>query len=387
MPVNSQAVRPHQKTVPPGSGDNAHCATDAPRTVILIGAGRRGLNVHLPAVDACACLRLTGIVDVKERIAQLTEIPALTVPIHDSLDSALAGPRPGLAIVATPHDSHVPLAEALLRAGVPTLLEKPPARSAPELATLLRLSRKLRTPLATSLPLHHRYQGFIRLLRSPELTGAEVSIRADVSCWPGTESWRLSRERAGGGVLIDLGYHYLELLVACLGPPDGKLALLTRAADGRGEVEDEAQVSLWFAARGLQVQLHLRSGTELARTADLAIRRSGTLLYHSSDGGPAGPVTELERSAGPPPPAAAAAQLEALMISGFLDGRGGWYQELLRQHAVMLLIDDLYAGAEHVACSPPVAARAGHELCPAGPAVPDLASLAHLTGLPERTPV
>jgi predicted dehydrogenase len=356
--------------------------------VILIGAGRRGLSVHLPALDTCDSLRLTGIVDVKERIAQLTEIPALTVPIHGSLDSALAGPRPDLAIVATPHDSHVPLAEALLRARVPTLLEKPPARSAPELATLLRLSRQLRTPLATSLPLHHRYQRFIRLLRSPQLTGAEVSIRADVSSWPGAGSWRLSRERAGGGVLIDLGYHYLELLVACLGPPDGKLALLTRAADGHGEVEDEARVSLWFAARRLQIELQLRSGPELAKTAELAIRRSGTLLYHSSDDGPAGPVTEQERARGPLPSAPAAAQLEALMISGFLDGHGDWYRELRRQHAVMRLLDDLYAGAEHLACPPPTEADAEHVLCPPGAAaVPDLASLAHLTGLLERTPV
>ena len=58
--------------------------------------------------------------------------------------------------MATPHDSHVPLAQGLLRAGVPTLLEKPPARSAPELATLLKLSQELQTPLATSLPLHYR---------------------------------------------------------------------------------------------------------------------------------------------------------------------------------------------------------------------------------------
>lgn len=374
--------------MPYGPAGNAQRATDTPRSVILIGAGRRGLGVHLPALEACGSLRLTGIVDVKERIAQLTEIPALTVPIYDSLDSALAGPRPDLAIVATPHDCHVPLAEALLRARVPTLLEKPPARSAPELATLLRLSQQLRTPLATSLPLHHRYRRFMRQLRSPALTGAEVSIRADVPSWPGAGSWRLSRERAGGGVLIDLGYHYLELLVACLGPPDSKLALLTRAAGGRGEVEDEARVSVWFTERRLRIELQLRSGLELAKTAELAIRRSGTLLYHSSAEGPAWPVTGQDRACGPLPPAPAAAQLEALMISGFLDGHGGWYRELRRQHAVMLLLDDLYAGAEQVSCPPAMAADAEHALRSLAPSAgPDLAGLAPLTVGPERTPV
>src|SRR5690348_10266430 len=51
---------------------------------------------------------------------------------------------------------------------------------------------------------------------------------------------------------------------------------------------------------------------------------------------------------------AAAAQLEALLISGFLDGHGDWYGELRRQHAVMLLLDDLYAGAKQLTCPSPM---------------------------------
>ncbi len=181
--MNRLSARPHREAVPHDGVCNAHRATNSPRSVILVGAGRRGLSAHLPALDACGYLRLTGIIDTKERIAQLKNISALTVPMYDSLDPALADLGPDLAIVATPHDSHVPLAQELLRARVPTLLEKPPARSAPELAMLLGLSQDLRTPLATSLPLHYqdRYQRFIHLLRSPEVTDAEVSIRASVT--------------------------------------------------------------------------------------------------------------------------------------------------------------------------------------------------------------
>ncbi len=331
--------------------------------MILVGAGRRGLSAHLPALDACGYLRLTGIIDTKERIAQLKEIPALTVPMYDSLNPVLVSPRPDLAIVATPHDSHVPLAEELLRARVPTLLEKPPARSAPELATLLRLSQDLQTPLATSVPLHYKdhHRRFIRLLRSPGLTDAEVSIRASVPSWQGTDSWRLSRERAGGGVLIDLGYHYLELLIACLGAPDGKSVLLTRAAETRCEVEGEARVSLWFAERRLQVQLRLFSGTEACKGSELSITREGAVLYQSSEGGPARATPRREREHGPLPPTPAAAQLKGLVMSGFLDGQSDWYRALRRQHTVMLLLDDLYAGAEHMACLPGTA-PAGHDL-------------------------
>lgn len=376
MPVKNLSAPPQQETVPDGGVRNVHRATKPPRSVILIGAGRRGLGAHLPALDAGGHFRLTGIIDTNERIARLREISALTVPMYDSLEPVLAGQRPDLAIVATPHDSHVPLAKRLLRAGVPTLLEKPPARSAPELATLLKLSQELQTPLATSLPLHHQdgYQRFIRLLSSLELTDAEVSIRASVTSWQGTDSWRLSRERAGGGVLIDLGYHYLELIVACLGAPDGKSVLLTRAPDAGCEVEDEAQVSLWFAERRLQVQLWLRAGPETAKGSELSIRRDGALVYHGSAGGPVGTAPGRERDRGQLPPTPAAAQLEALVASGFLDGQGDWHHMLHRQHAVMLLLDDLYASAEYVAGLPGMAGRPGTD-CPADEA-----------RLPERTP-
>jgi predicted dehydrogenase len=362
--VNILSAQPHREAVPDDTARNVRRATNSPRSVILVGAGRRGLSAHLPALDACGHFQLSAIIDTNERIAQLKEIPALTAPMWDSLNPVLASPGPDLAIVATPHDSHVPLARVLLRAGVPTLLEKPPARSAPELGTLLRLSGQLGTPVATSLPLRYRdsYQRFIQLLRSPELTDAQVSIRASVPSWHGTDSWRLSRERAGGGVLIDLGYHYLELLVACLGEPDTKSALLTSALDPRCEVEGEALVSLRFGERKLSVQLWLHSGPEAPPGSELSISREGALLYHFREGGTAGTAPGHGQVRGPLPPTPAAAQLEDLVTSGFLEGQGDWYQALQRQHAVMLLLDALYAGAERVPC------------------------LADQTRLPERTP-
>jgi predicted dehydrogenase len=365
--VNNLPARSHRETAPHGES-RTRTATKPTRSVVLVGAGRRGLGAHLPALERCGYLSLAGIVDTAERIAQLREIPMLTVPMYDGLDPALAELKPDLAIVATPHDSHAPLAAELLRGRVPTLLEKPPARSAPELGTLLKLSHDLQTPLATSLSLHSRsrYQTFIRLIRSPELTDAEVNIRASVPSWQGVDSWRLSKERAGGGVLIDLGYHYLELLVACLGVPADMSVLLTHADDTRIKVEGEALVSLWFPDRRLQVQLWLAAWPDSTRGSELSIKRAGALIHHTSDTGPA--------AAGPQPPSPAAAQLNALVASGFLDGRGAWYETLCRQHLVMELLDELYASADHIACPPGTACQ------------PDMAAPADPTVLPERTP-
>jgi perosamine synthetase len=325
--------------------------TCKPLSVMLIGAGRRGLGVHVPALAASRALRLVAVVETSERMALLQATSELNVSLHNSLAAGLEASNPALAIVATPHNSHVELAQSLLEAGVPTLVEKPPARNAAELAQLIQASKDYRTPLATILPLRYKakYRQFIRWLRSPDLTDATVNIVADVPSWPGIGNWRLSREHAGGGVLIDLGYHYLDLVVANLGRPDGYTAQLqTNASDA---VEDDAAVSMWFQERRLAISIRVRSGVGLTKRSHLLITKSDGLIYSSS--APtrytADPRTPPEPS---PPGTDTLVQLESLLSAGFLAGRGAWDESLAEQLEVLSLVDDLYATADYFSKGP-----------------------------------
>ena len=325
--------------------------TAEPVSVMLVGAGRRGLSAHVPALTASQDLRLTAIVETPERLAALRGVPDLDVPMHDSLASGVAASGPQLAIVATPHDSHVLLSRSLLEAGIPTLVEKPPARNAAELRELMQTSRDHRTPLATVLPLYYKpkYQHFARLLRSPNLTDASICIHADVPSWPGVDNWRLSREHAGGGVLIDLGYHYLDLLLTCLGQPDGSYAQLRTRAPAGDAVEDEAAVSLWFHSRRLEVSIRVRSGAELRKRNELLVIKNDKVIYSSSDP-PQTPASGRAALASAPPPGRdTLAQIDALLSVGFLSGRGEWHGSLRSQLQVLSLVDNLYATADHVA--------------------------------------
>jgi Oxidoreductase family, NAD-binding Rossmann fold/Oxidoreductase family, C-terminal alpha/beta domain len=316
-------------------------------SVLLVGAGRRGLTALVPALGASKPMQLAAIVETPQRIAELQTMPELALPLYDSIDSALATCTPHLAIVATPHDSHVPLAIRLLEAHIPTLLEKPPARNCREFSGLIQASDDNQTPLTTVLTLHYqsRFKDFIRTLRSPALTDAKVFITADVPSWPGIGHWRQSRVRAGGGVLMDLGYHYLELLVTCLGLPD-RVAVKLRAQAATDGVEDQAHASLYFAARRIAIDIRLRSGTDLARRSELLILRDREPIFASAS---SPPCAQSQRSAGAPVPSAAIAQLTSLLGTGFLTGGGPWRKTLARQVKVLSLLDQMYAGAEYIA--------------------------------------
>jgi predicted dehydrogenase len=315
-------------------------------SVLLVGAGRRGLNAHVPALRAIKPMRLAAIVETPQRIAELQATPELAVPLYDSIDSALAAETLHLAIVATPHDSHVPLTIRLLKGHIPTLLEKPPARNCHEFAELMQASDDNHTPLNAILTLHYqsRFKDFIRTLRSPTLTDAKVFVAADVPSWPGAGHWRQSRERAGGGVLIDLGYHYLELLVTCLGVPQS-FAVQLRTNSPTDDVEDQAHASLYFGARRITVDISLQSGSELARRSELLIVADQKPIFAISSSEQA--AWEHNHPSPPPKPSAAIAQLTSLVGTGFLAGGGSWRKTLARQIKVLSLLDQMYADAEY----------------------------------------
>jgi predicted dehydrogenase len=316
---------------------------------MLVGAGRRGLGAHVPALAASASLRLTAIVETPARLDSLRADSGLTVPVYGNLDDGADAARPDLAIVATPHDSHVMLSKSLVEKGIPTLVEKPPARNAAELDELVRASRACLTPLATMLPFHYKrtYQHFAQLLRSPDLTDATIRINADVPSWPGIDNWRLSREHAGGGVLIDLGYHYLDLLLGSLGRPDSSLARLRATAPMGDAVEDEATVSLRYRKRKLEVAITVRSGATLARRSELLVTKNEKIIYSSCDPAHSDGRETLGTSA-PQRGLATLAQLDFLISSGFLTGRWDWREGLITQLEVLTLVDKLYATADLV---------------------------------------
>lgn len=131
----------------------------------------------------------------------------------DSIES-LAGFKPELVIVATPHDTAVSLVETLLPTGTRVLMEKPFGRS---LAEAERLASLMRYEDQISLGCNYRFfPGVSALLRdaSSGLFGQLVSINMVLAHGgsPGMEKgWKFDPMKAGGGCLIDPGIHLLDL--------------------------------------------------------------------------------------------------------------------------------------------------------------------------------
>jgi predicted dehydrogenase len=94
---------------------------------------------------------------------------------------------------------------------------------------------------------HTQHQAAAKMVHEGKI-GKPVYARAQLSCWypPMPNAWRQDPALGGGGSLIDMGSHCIDLLEMFLGPVE-TVSCVTRRTIHSYESEDSAVVLLQFA--------------------------------------------------------------------------------------------------------------------------------------------
>ncbi len=125
--------------------------------------------------------------------------------------------------VATPNHLHMPVTVAALQAGKHVLCEKPLARSGAESGHMVAAARAAGRVLEVAF--NHRQRGDVQVLKNYVDTGALGRVYHGKATWmrrsgiPGMGGWFTSREMAGGGPMIDLGVHVLDMVLYLMKEP------------------------------------------------------------------------------------------------------------------------------------------------------------------------
>jgi len=191
----------------------------------LVGCGRLAEAGYLPAFAACGDAELVAVAD-PDPVRR--EIVAGALPAFSSLEELIVEASPEALLVASPPAMHEQGARAAAEAGIPALLEKPPA---PDLAGAARIAELEPAP----------WLGFNRRFSlGSELRGAmprggrlELELRYRRFSWAAVTV----RDPA----LIDLAPHLVDLaLFAGLGEPALVSARSRRADHVELRLESEA---------------------------------------------------------------------------------------------------------------------------------------------------
>jgi scyllo-inositol 2-dehydrogenase (NADP+) len=170
----------------------------------------------------------------------------------------LADPELELIIVATPNDSHGPLAERALMAGKHVVVEKPFTLDSAEAARLDALARER----GRCLTVFHnrRWDGdflTVRQLVEQGRLGKLYSFESHFDRYrPQVKKRWKEEEGPGGGTLWDLGAHLVDQAVQLFGMPESVSADLGRQRPGARAVD-------WFhlVLRYGELRVILRSGS------------------------------------------------------------------------------------------------------------------------------
>lgn len=286
--------------------------------VAIVGLGSIGRR-HADVVRACT----PNVEIVAVRRATSGQADGMTV-VHETSEAIARGLD--AAIVATPATLHAPAAIALLRAGVPTLIEKPLAACAEDARAIAGARGSAGGGAAVAYVM--RFHPVLRRVRDLVVSGAigaprsaQLAVGQHLDQWrPGTD-YRASTSALaarGGGVLRELS-HEIDLARWLLGPVVSVAARTRRDTLGL-DVEDTADL-LIAHEDGATASLHLDMTSAQPFRGGRVIGDAGTLTWDALSGTLHGPAGE-ERIASGERNVAFAAQWRAFLALAGIQARG-----------------------------------------------------------------
>jgi len=196
----------------------------------VVGCGWVARDYAIPAIVASRNGRLVAACDRSD--AALSAVPGDCVRTAN-LEVALRTPGVQAVYVATPNHAHRAVVEAAAAAGVHVLCEKPMAATVADARAMVEACQIAGVTYATAFDqrFHAAHRTLAKLVRDGRL-GTVTQARIHYACWlpPGwaDDNWRIDPARAGGGAMIDLAPHGLDLLELVLNDEWAELHALTQ---------------------------------------------------------------------------------------------------------------------------------------------------------------
>ncbi len=193
--------------------------------VALVGCGNMCWAGHIPAFQNMDDVEITALCDIvpskTEWAAQHLNVPADRC--YESYEEMLKAGGFDAVDICTPNYLHSTIAVAALDAGYHVFCEKPDAVSVAESLKMKEAAEKSGKTLM--IMRNNRYNNYSVFLKKFIADGKMGEIYTARCGWrrrrgiPGKGGWFTTKALSGGGPLIDLGVHMIDLAIWLMGNP------------------------------------------------------------------------------------------------------------------------------------------------------------------------
>ena len=228
----------------------------------IAGFGWVATDFMVPAIEAAGD-RLVAVADPAE--AAQAEARRRGVQVYSTVRDLAADPQVEAVYVATPNYLHRAAVEAAAEGGKAVLCEKPIAATLEEAEAAVAACRRAGVSYGTAFDQrHHPAHRALRAALLAGQIGTPTAVRIVYACWLGPdwsaghggENWRIDRGKAGGGALIDLAPHGLDLIEFLLGEPLETVASVLQRRIHAYAVDDGAML-VGQTRSGVLASLHV----------------------------------------------------------------------------------------------------------------------------------
>jgi predicted dehydrogenase len=189
----------------------------------IIGAGFIATRGHVPAYRAVPGVEVVALCDINEKRARAVSeelgIPQAYTDYHAMLEHE----NLDVVSVCSPNAFHAQMTIDALNAGAHVLCEKPMALNYADAQAMFAASQRAGRSL--TIGFHMRYQPefqTVKQILSDGKLGEVYYIKSSMlrrNGIPGYGSWFTNKDLAGGGAMMDIGCHMLDLSLWMLGHP------------------------------------------------------------------------------------------------------------------------------------------------------------------------
>ena len=217
--------------------------------VAVIGCNAIANNAHIPAYIANEKAEIKYFCDIlPERAEACVEKYGCGKAVTDYKE-VLADPEVEAISVCTPNKAHSEITIAALKAGKNVLCEKPAARILSEALEMQKAQHESGKVL--NIGVVNRFNNNVNKLKElidqgelGEVYYVYISFREHRSI-PGLGGAFTTKDIAGGGVLIDWGVHFLDIVMYCCGDPAVKTVSAEQFSKLGNPISDYVYTEMW----------------------------------------------------------------------------------------------------------------------------------------------
>ena len=181
----------------------------------VIGCGGIADRRTIPGMMFAENAELVAVMDANLQAAERVKEKYNAQYAFDNIEELLAIDEIQAVYIASPVFCHKEQAFAAAKAKKHILLEKPMALTSEESKEIAAFCKEQGVKLGVGLMMRfHSYHQEMKKLVAAGKLGDIVSMRGQLTCWypdiPG--NWRQNKTLSGGGALMDMGIHCIDLL-------------------------------------------------------------------------------------------------------------------------------------------------------------------------------